>query len=75
MPESEEGTPEPGHFLSGGDPAPGSRPLTLQTAQPARLGRARSTSFDESSMRRKARPLPTEPGTTSEYSGPPKSPA
>ncbi|MGW5187872.1 neutral zinc metallopeptidase [Kribbella sp. NPDC004138] len=74
MPESEEGTPEPGHFLSGGDPAPGSRPLTLQTAQPARLGRARSTSFDESSMRRKARPLPTEPGTTSEYSGPPAAP-
>ncbi|MET9269013.1 neutral zinc metallopeptidase [Kribbella sp. NPDC003557] len=74
MPDSEEGTPKPGHFLSGDEPGPGSRPLTLKTAQPAGLGRARSTSFDESSMRRKARPLPTEPGTTSEYSGPPAAP-
>jgi predicted metalloprotease len=46
----------------------------LKSAQPAGLGRARSTSFDESSMRRKARPLPTEPGTESEYSGPPAAP-
>jgi predicted metalloprotease len=74
LPDSEEGTPQPGHFLSGGEPAPGSRPLTLKTAQPGGLGKARSTSFDESSMRRKARPLPTEPGTESEYSGPPAAP-
>src|SRR5689334_10393873 len=73
MPDSDEGVPKPGHF-STGEPAPGSRPLTLRSAQPAGLGKARSVAFDESSVRRKARPLPTEPGTESEYSGPPAAP-
>ena len=73
MPDSEEGVPGPGHFASG-EPAAGSRPLTLKSAQPDGLGRARSVSLDDTPMRRKARPLPTEPGTTSEYSGPPVAP-
>ncbi|NIK62466.1 neutral zinc metallopeptidase [Kribbella shirazensis] len=75
MPDSEEGTPEPGYFLPGatGETAPGTQPLALKTA-PGALGKARSTDFDQSSVRRKARPLPTEPGTTSEYSGPPTAP-
>ncbi|MGW6197965.1 neutral zinc metallopeptidase [Kribbella sp. NPDC055110] len=72
MPDSEEGAPGPGHFASG-EPAAGSRPLTLKSAQPG-LGRARSVSLDDAPVRRKARPLPTEPGTTSEYSGPPVAP-
>ncbi|HEY3563242.1 MAG TPA: neutral zinc metallopeptidase [Kribbella sp.] len=76
MPDTEEGTPQPGHFLPGGtgEAAPGTQPLTLRTAQPAGLGKARSTAFDESSVRRKARPLPTDPDTESEYSGPPAAP-
>ncbi|WP_410789711.1 neutral zinc metallopeptidase [Kribbella sp. C-35] len=73
MPDSEEGVPGPGHFASG-EPAAGTRPLTLKSAQPGGLGRARSVSLDDTPVRRKARPLPTEPGTTSEYSGPPVAP-
>jgi predicted metalloprotease len=73
MPDSEEGVPGPGHFASG-EPADGSRPLTLKSAQPGGLGRARSVSLDDIPVRRKARPLPTEPGTTSDYSGPPVAP-
>jgi predicted metalloprotease len=73
MPDSEEGVPGPGHFASG-EPAAGSRPLTLKSGQPDGLGRARSVSVDDAPVRRKARPLPTEPGTTSEYSGPPVAP-
>ncbi|TCC35347.1 neutral zinc metallopeptidase [Kribbella speibonae] len=73
MPDSEEGAPEPGHRASG-QPAAGTRPLTLKTAQPGGLGPARSVSLDDAPLRRKARPLPTEPGTTSEYSGPPAAP-
>ncbi|TCC03929.1 neutral zinc metallopeptidase [Kribbella soli] len=73
MPDSEEGVPGPGHFASG-EPAAGTRPLTLKSAQPGGLGPARSVSLGDTPMRRKARPLPTEPGTTSEYSGPPVAP-
>ncbi|TDW98675.1 neutral zinc metallopeptidase [Kribbella sp. VKM Ac-2566] len=73
MPDSEEGVPGPGHFASG-EPAAGTRPLTLKSTQPGGLGRARSVSLDDTPVRRKARPLPTEPGTTSEYSGPPAAP-
>ena len=42
MPESEDGTPKPGHFLPGGsaEPAAGTRPLTLRS-------RAEFTSFFE----------------------------
>ncbi|TCC20610.1 neutral zinc metallopeptidase [Kribbella sindirgiensis] len=69
MPDSDEGAPGPS-----GDPAAGTRPLTLKTAQPGGLGPARSVSLDDAPLRRKARPLPTEPGTTSEYSGPPAAP-
>ncbi|MER7244373.1 neutral zinc metallopeptidase [Kribbella sp. NPDC000426] len=76
MPESEDATPKPGHFLPGGseEPAPGSRPLVLKSRQPDGLGRARSVTLDDSPARRKARPIPTEPGTASEYSGPPVAP-
>ncbi|HZX05833.1 MAG TPA: hypothetical protein VFF46_23005, partial [Kribbella sp.] len=70
MPDS---VPKPGHFTTG-EPAPGSEPLTLKTAQPVGLGKARPVEFDASSVRRKARPLPTEPGTESDYSGPPTAP-
>jgi hypothetical protein len=73
MPDSDEGAPKPGHF-STGEPAPGTRPLSLKTAQPAGLGKARPVAFDDSSVRRKARPLPTAPGTESEYGGPPVAP-
>jgi predicted metalloprotease len=76
MPDTEEDTPQPGHYLPGGtgESAPGTQPLTLRSGQPAGLGKARSTTFDDSSVRRKARPIPTEPGTESEYSGPPVAP-
>jgi predicted metalloprotease len=76
MPDTQEATPQSGHFLPGGtgEPAPGTRPLVLRSAQPVGMGKARSVAFDESSVRRKARPLPTEPGVESEYSGPPVAP-
>jgi predicted metalloprotease len=77
MSDSEDGTPKPGHFLPGSDgelPADGTRPLTLRRGQPDGLGKARSVSVADSPVRRKARPIPTDPGTTSEYSGPPVAP-
>lgn len=77
MSDSEDGTPKPGHFLPGSDgelPADGTRPLTLRRGQPDGLSKARSVSVADSPVRRKARPIPTEPGTTSEYSGPPVAP-
>ncbi|MFI5696336.1 neutral zinc metallopeptidase [Kribbella sp. NPDC051586] len=76
MSDSDEGTPKPGHFLPGGsdEPAAGSRPLTLRSSPPGGLGKARSVALEDSPVRRKARPIPTEPGTTSEYSGPPVAP-
>jgi predicted metalloprotease len=71
------GSPRPGHFLPGGDGellTDGSRPLTLRSAQPLGLGKARALSTADSTLRRKARPLPVDPGVTSEYSGPPVAP-
>ncbi|MFD7159786.1 neutral zinc metallopeptidase [Kribbella sp. NPDC059898] len=70
MPDS---VPKPGHF-STGEPPPGSQPLTLKTAEPVGLGKARPVAYDDSSVRRKARPLPTDPGTESDYNGPPIAP-
>ncbi|MFF0345116.1 neutral zinc metallopeptidase [Kribbella sp. NPDC004875] len=76
MPDTEEGTPKPGHFLPDGtgEPQAGSQPLTLTGGRLGALSRARSIAVDETPVRRKARPLPTDPGTTSEYSGPPVAP-
>ena len=72
-------TPTPGHFLPGGAgdvltdadraaarPPAANRPMTL--------GKARDISTRESSLRRKARPLPTDPNASGEYSGPPSAP-
>ncbi|MGW7683289.1 neutral zinc metallopeptidase [Kribbella sp. NPDC054772] len=76
MPDTEEGTPQPGHFLPDGtgESQAGTQPLTLTGGRIGALSRARSIAVEETPVRRKARPLPTDPGTTSDYSGPPVAP-
>ncbi|MEU8226886.1 neutral zinc metallopeptidase [Kribbella sp. NPDC048915] len=71
MSDTEEGTPG---STSGGESAPGSRPLVLSSAQSAGPGKALPSSFGDSTVRQKARPLPTNPDVESEYSGPPTAP-
>jgi uncharacterized protein len=76
------GSPKPGHFLPGGagdvlteSDLAAARPLAANRQQPLGLGKARSISTpDDSALRRKARPLPTDPDATGEYSGPPLAP-
>jgi len=75
------GSPRPGHFLPGGagdvltdgDQA-AAPPLTANRQQPLGLGKARALSTPDPSLRRKARPLPTDPSATGDYSGPPVAP-
>jgi len=63
-----------GDAPTGGDGA-GLRPLTLSRQQPVGLGKSRElTGTVNASWRRKARPLPTDPSASSEYSGPPVAP-
>ncbi|MET7278979.1 neutral zinc metallopeptidase [Kribbella sp. NPDC005582] len=64
--------PGTGHFLTEGE----SSPLpTVNRSQPIGLGKARALSEPaESSLRRKARPLPADPEAVSVYSGPPPAP-
>ncbi|MFK4088493.1 neutral zinc metallopeptidase [Kribbella sp. NPDC020789] len=72
-PESSPATPPgTGHFLTEGESAP---LPTYNRSQPAALGKARALSEPaESSLRRKARPLPADPEAVSVYSGPPPAP-
>jgi predicted metalloprotease len=73
--------PKPGHFLPGGtgdvltdSDAAAARPLTANRRQSPGLGKARGLSTPDPALRRKARPLPTDPNATGEYSGPPVAP-
>jgi uncharacterized protein len=73
--------PEPGHFLPGGtgdvltdSDAAAARPLTGSRRQSVGLGKARDISGPDPALRRVARPLPTDPNATGEYSGPPAAP-
>ncbi|MEU4197015.1 neutral zinc metallopeptidase [Kribbella sp. NPDC026611] len=77
MPDDTGGTPKPGHFMPGGEGETvpdGSRPLTLNRARSIGMGKARDVSLADSSLRRKARPLPADPNAQTEYSGPPVAP-
>ena len=75
------GSPKPGHFLPGGagdvlteSDLAAARPLAAHRQQPLGLGKARSISAPDSTLRHKARPLPTDPDATGDYSGPPVAP-
>ncbi|MGY4772850.1 neutral zinc metallopeptidase (plasmid) [Kribbella sp. CWNU-51] len=75
------GSPKPGHFLPGGagdvlteSDLAAARPLAANRQQPLGLGKARSISAPDSTLRHKARPLPTDPDATGDYSGPPVAP-
>ena len=75
------GKPEPGHFLPGGagdvlteGAQAAARPLTANRQQPVALGKARELSTPDTALRRKGRPLPSNPSAGGEYSGPPVAP-
>ncbi len=73
-------SPTPGHFLPGGTgDAPSESDLDAarpfaNRQQPLSLGKARGLGVTESTLRRKARPLPTDPNAAGDYSGPPVAP-
>jgi predicted metalloprotease len=70
-------SPKPGHFMPGTDGdvlTDNAGPLAVRRSQPLTLGKARDLTTVDSAVRRKARPLPADPGVTSEYSGPPVTP-
>jgi predicted metalloprotease len=75
------GSPKPGHFLPGGagdvlteSGLAAGRPQSANRRQSPGLGKARAISTPDSTLRHKARPLPTDPDATGDYSGPPVAP-